>query len=50
MAELVTIMIFTGIFLAVKAVEYRGVPTWGSFTSIGAWVAFGVAVVVMLLT
>ena len=37
-------------FLAVKAVEYRGVPLLGQLTSVGAWVAYGVTVLVLLLT
>lgn len=50
MSELLVILFVTCIFLAVKAVEYRGIPTWGPLTSVGAWVAYGVFVLVLLLT
>lgn len=50
MAEIIVIFMLTTMFLAVKAVEYRGIATWGPLCSVAAWVAFGVTVLVMLLT
>lgn len=50
MSELLIILLLSSMFLAVKAVEYRGVPGLGPVTSIGAWVAYGAFVLVLLLT
>ena len=41
---------FLALFLAVKAVEYRGVNPLDVICSVGAWICAGVAVVLAVVT
>ena len=50
MNELALVFLVVGFFLAIKAVEHRGNPPMYPLVSIGAWVSFGVGLVVWLIT
>ena len=44
MNELALLFVVVGFFFVLKAIEHRGDPPMYSLTSIGAWISFGVGV------
>lgn len=50
MSELALLFVVIGFFLAIRAVEYKPNPGIYPVCSIGAWVSFGVGLVLWLVT
>jgi hypothetical protein len=49
MNEIALVCLVLGFFLELKAIEHRGDPPMYTFTSIGAWVAFAVGMILWLV-
>jgi hypothetical protein len=49
MSEIAMILVVLGFFLALKAIEHRGDPPMYPLCSIGAWISFGVGLILWLV-
>lgn len=49
MSPLLLVFLISAFFLQLKAIEYRGIPTWAPVCSVAAWVCYFVTLLLLIL-